>query len=81
MNDERFEHATRFSCPDVLFKQEVAFRKHKDRWMQSYEFLASVAVHLTRGGVGFNHRVRLYIIDNQPVACGFKDVPVLLFRI
>jgi hypothetical protein len=80
MDDERFEYTIRFGRPNLLSEQGMAFRKHEDRWIQSDEFLASVAMHFTRGGVGFNYRVQSYIIDHQPVACGFKDVSILLFR-
>ncbi len=57
MDDERFEHAARFSRPDLLLEQGMAFRKHEDRRVQPYEFLAGVAVHLTRGRVGFHYGV------------------------
>ena len=80
MDNERFDHAARFSRADMFPKQDLAFRKHEDRWIQSDEFLASVAVHLTRGGVGFNHYFLFNIIEDQPVARGFKDVSVLFFR-
>src|SRR5688572_19481417 len=57
----------------------MAFRQHKDRWLQPDEFLAGEAVHLTGGGVGFYHGVRPDVIDHQPVTCSFKDVSVLFF--
>src|SRR5690242_8335905 len=80
MYDKRFEHTIRLGGPDLLFEQGMAFWKHEDRWIQSDEFLARIAMHFTRGGVGFNHGVQSDIIDHQPVAGGFKDVSILLVR-
>ena len=80
MDTERFKHAIRFSRPDLLPEQGMAFRKHEDSRFQSYEFRASVAVHLARSRISFNHGVQPDIIDNQPIACGFEDVSILFFR-
>ncbi len=80
MDDERFENDARFSRLNMLHEQDMAFRKHEGCWIQSHEFLAGVAVHFTCRGVGFHHQVHLQIIDNQSIACGFEDVPILFFR-
>src|SRR5512140_210103 len=80
VDDECFEYAARLGLPYMLPEQGMVFRKHEGRWMQPYEFLAGVAVHLAGGGVGFDHIVQPNVIDHQPIAGGFEDISILLFR-
>ena len=77
MDDERFEHAAWFRRAHLFSEQGMAFRKHEDSRFQSYEFLATVAVHLARSRISFNYGVQPDIIDNQPIACGFETFPLL----